>query len=217
MGIFGGSDDAGAPARAVTWRGVLPTLLVLAGYAGFLAATFGWPTWQARRQMGDSRWRRPVSPLDGVAETACLVGCALSLLAGPLALAGLARPVAVVPAGPRVAVGGALLALGTAIAVWAQRHLAEQWRAGVEPSSSLVTDGPFARVRNPFYLGCLLASAGVVAGVPSGVALAGLALHLAATQVIVRAVEEPVLVRAHGAHYARYAARTGRFLPRRSG
>ncbi len=32
-------------------------------------------------------------------------------------------------------------------------------------------------------------------------------------QVQVRAIEEPYLVRTHGAAYTGYAARTGRFLP----
>ena len=50
------------------------------------------------------------------------------------------------------------LGLGTVLATWAQRHLADEWRAGVEASDSLITTGPFARVRNPFYLGCFPAS-----------------------------------------------------------
>jgi len=100
------------------------------------------------------------------------------------------------------------------LAIWAQRHLAEEWRAGVEASDTLVTAGPFTRIRNPFYLGCFLASASVLAAVPSTVALAGLALHRAAAEIIVRGVEEPILAQAHGTAFSNYKQRTGRFLPR---
>jgi protein-S-isoprenylcysteine O-methyltransferase Ste14 len=109
----------------------------------------------------------------------------------------------------------ATLGFGTVVAVWAQRYLAEQWRTGVEASDSLVTSGPFARVRNPFYVGCFLASASVFTAVPSLVALAGLALHVVAAEIIVRGVEEPILDQAHGADCSSYKQRAGRFLPRR--
>ncbi len=97
---------------------------------------------------------------------------------------------------------------------WAQRHLAEEWRAGVEASDTLVTAGPFVRIRNPFYLGCFLASASVLLAVPSTVALVGPVLHMAAAEIIVRGVEEPILARAHGTAFSNYKQRTGRFLPR---
>ena len=106
------------------------------------------------------------------------------------------------------------LGLGTTLAIWAQRHLAEEWRAGVEASDTLVTAGPFARIRNPLYLGCFLASASVLVALPSTVALAGLVLHIAAAQIIRRGVEEPILARAHGTAFSNYKQQTGRFLPR---
>ena len=106
------------------------------------------------------------------------------------------------------------LGLGTTLAIWAQRHLAEQWRAGVEASDTLVTAGPFARIRNPFYLGCFLASASVLIALPSTVALVGLILHIAAAEIIVRGVEEPLLAQTHGTAFSNYKQRAGRFLPR---
>jgi protein-S-isoprenylcysteine O-methyltransferase Ste14 len=87
-------------------------------------------------------------------------------------------------------------------------------QGGIEASDSLVTSGQFARVRNPFYLGCFLASASVFIAVPSAVALAGVALHIAAAEIILRGVEEPILAQAHGAEFSSYKQRTGRFLPR---
>ncbi len=194
---------------------VVVQVLALVGYGGFLVVTFGWRTLQAKRSTGESRWREPVSKIDAVGETICLVGCLLSLAAPPLALAGVVRPATGWLAG-RGAVAVLLVMLGTGLALWAQRHLAEEWRAGVEASASLVVGGPFARVRNPFYLGCFLASASVLVAVPSLVALLGLALHVAAAEVIVRGVEEPILAQAHGAAFSSYKQRTGRFLPRRT-
>jgi len=191
-------------------------ILALVGYGGFLTATFGWRTLQTKRATGESRWRQPVSPTDALGESVCAAGCLSSLAAPPLAMAGAIRPLRT---GWPVAQGTltvATLGLGTALAIWAQRHLADEWRAGIEASGSLVTAGPFARVRNPFYLGCFLASASVLSAVPSPVAVAGLVLHIAAAEIIVRGVEEPMLARAHGAAFSSYKQRTGRFLPRRA-
>lgn len=189
-------------------------VFALVGYGAFLLATFGWRTLEARRTTGQSSWRRPISRADAIGEMACVAGCSLSLLAPPLAMGSSRFTLGIVPLAVQGVVSVAGLGLGMALAIWAQHHLAGEWRAGVEASASLVTTGPFARIRNPFYLGCSLASAAVLVAVPSPVALAGFALHIAASEIIVRAVEEPTLSRAHGDNFARYIQRTGRFLPR---
>jgi protein-S-isoprenylcysteine O-methyltransferase Ste14 len=190
--------------------------VALVGYGGFLTATFGWRTLQTKRATGETRWREPISRTDAIGETVCVTGCFLSLIAPPLAMAGAVRPLRTEWLAAQGFVSVTTLGLGTVLAIWAQRHLAEEWTAGVEASESLVTSGPFARIRNPFYLGCALASASVLVAVPSAVALAGLALHIAAAEIIVRGVEEPILAQAHGADFASYKQRTGRFLPRRT-
>jgi len=192
---------------------VLPAL-ALTGYSAFLTATFGWRTLQTKRATGESAWREPISRTDAIGETICAAGCLLSLIAPPLAMAGAVRPLR--NDWPTAqGIGFAVtLGLGTTLALWAQRHLAGEWRAGVEASDHLVTTGPFARVRNPFYLGCFLASASIVAAVPSPVALVGLVVHIAAAEIIVRGVEEPILAQTHGTAFSNYKQRTGRFLPR---
>ncbi len=176
--------------------------LTAVGYGGFLTATFGWRTLQTKRSTGESRWRQPVSRTDAVGETMCLTGCFLSLLAPPLAMAGAARPIRTEWFAAQAVMSVTTLGLGTVLAMWAQRHLAGEWRAGVKASDSLVTSGPFTRVPNPFYLGCFLASTSVFIAVPSAVAAAGLALHIAAAEVIVRGVKEPVLAQAYGAEFS---------------
>jgi protein-S-isoprenylcysteine O-methyltransferase Ste14 len=192
-----------------------PPAAALVGYGGFLTITLGWRTLEVKRATGDSRWRGPVSRTDAVGESVCVAGCALTLLAPPLAMAGVVRPLRPRWPAAQGVVSVATLGLGTVVAVWAQRHLAEQWRVGIEASDSLVTSGPFARIRNPFYLGWILAAASVVVAVPSAASAAGVALHIAAAEIIVRGVEEPILARAHGPAFSNYVQRTGRFLPRR--
>ena len=191
-------------------------ILALVGYSAFLVVTFGWRTWQAKTAGGKSSWRPPVSRIDAFGESVCLFGCILTLVAPPLALTGIVDTLDVGSPTVRAAVAALGLGFGTGIAVWAQGCLADDWRAGVEASASLVTTGPFARVRNPFYLGCFCASGAVLVAVPTVVALGGLVLHILAAELIVRGVEEPILSRAHGDEYARYKQRTGRFLPRLS-
>jgi protein-S-isoprenylcysteine O-methyltransferase Ste14 len=187
--------------------------LALVGYSGFLTGTFGWRTLQTKLSTGESRWRQPISRTDAVGETMCLTGCVLSLLAPSLAMVGTVRPIRTQWSAAQGIMSVTSLGLGTLLAIRAQHHLAGEWTAGVEASDSLVTSGPFARVRNPFYLGCFFASASVFIAVPSAVALAGLALHIAAAEIIVRCVEEPILAQAHGAEFSSYKQRTGRFLP----
>jgi len=193
---------------------VMLEALALGGYSGFLSATFGWRTLQTKRATGESRWREPISRTDAIGETLCAAGCLLSLIAPPLAITGAVRPLRTDWPTAQGIGFAVTLGLGTTLAIWAQRHLAEEWRAGVEASDTLITAGPFARIRNPFYLGCFLASASVLVALPSTVALVGLVLHIAAAEIIVRGVEEPVLARAHGTAFSNYKRRTGRFLPR---
>jgi Ca2+/H+ antiporter, TMEM165/GDT1 family len=112
---------------------------------------------------------------------------------------------------PGVAVVGAGLALlGMALVLAAQ---AEARRAGGRLPAS-ATRGLRSRVRNPGLTGMVLATAGTLLMVPTLIAVLGAVLLVAAVQIQVRAVREPILVRLHGKEYLDYAGRTGRFLPR---
>ncbi|KAA5835280.1 isoprenylcysteine carboxylmethyltransferase family protein [Saccharopolyspora hirsuta] len=79
--------------------------------------------------------------------------------------------------------------------------------------TSLVTTGSFGLVRNPIFTAMIAAVAGLSLMVPNWLQLLGFACLVAAVEIQVRLVEEPHLARIHGAAYAAYAARVGRFLP----
>jgi protein-S-isoprenylcysteine O-methyltransferase Ste14 len=113
-------------------------------------------------------------------------------------------------------VAGALLAIGGLLATFgAQLAMGEAWRVGVDPGerTRLVTGGPFAIVRNPVYAGMIPFFAGIALLVPGPLTIAGAVLLVVALELQIRLVEEPYLKRVHGAAYADYAGRVGRFLP----
>ena len=64
-----------------------------------------------------------------------------------------------------------------------------------------------------FIAAMTLAQFGMVLLVPTWISAAALVALVAAVELQVRAVEEPYLLRQHGAAFAVYAARTARFVP----
>ena len=111
--------------------------------------------------------------------------------------------------------GLVLYVVGLGLTLVAQAAMGNSWRADVDPNapSELVTSGPLRIVRNPILLGTELTAIGIALLVPNVFSLAMLAAFVTAHQIQVRLVEEPYLLRAHGATYRNYAERTGRFLP----
>ena len=137
------------------------------------------------------------------------------LVAAPVAsLAGL--PSWPVLDRPGVAALGIVLVVGgTIVTVLAQVVMGASWRGDVDPDARLplVTGGPFRWVRNPILSATEATTIGIALLVPNLVAALAIATVVASHQILVRFVEEPYLVRAHGAVYRAYAARTGRFVP----
>ena len=111
--------------------------------------------------------------------------------------------------------GIVLYALGLAGCVGAQLAMGASWRIGVDESerTDLVTDGPFAIVRNPIYSGVIPLVAGLTLLAPNPIAIAAFFTLVAAFEIQVRLVEEPHLLRAHDPAYREYASRVGRFVP----
>ena len=132
-----------------------------------------------------------------------------------LQLAGVLGPVPLLDGTAWQVAGLVLSVCGIVGTFVAQLAMGASWRIGVdqEESTALVTGGMFARVRNPIYTAMMVAWLGLTLLTPNLSALAGLAALVAAVEIQVRAVEEPYLLRHHGAQYRRYAGQVGRFVP----
>jgi protein-S-isoprenylcysteine O-methyltransferase Ste14 len=103
--------------------------------------------------------------------------------------------------------------LAATIKCWAR--MGKDWRMAVtgEPDQALITDGMFSRIRHPIYAFSILLMACTMVVVPTALMLAFGAVHIA-LMVIKAYNEERHMLASHGDDYARYLARTGRFLPR---
>jgi protein-S-isoprenylcysteine O-methyltransferase Ste14 len=116
---------------------------------------------------------------------------------------------------PALLVPGVVLAALAAWLVWrGQQDMAASWRIGIAPDerTELVTAGLFRFCRNPIYLGLQVALAAFCVMLP-GYVSAGLLIFGAVLFQVQARLEEAHLLRQHGASYAGYCARVGRFLP----
>ncbi len=116
---------------------------------------------------------------------------------------------------PIHAVGALLAVVGIVGALFAQLGMGASWRVGVDEAetTTLITSGLFAWMRNPIFTFIWLSLAGLLVLVPNPFSLLAAALTVVGIELQVRAVEEPYLASKHGDNYTRYAARVGRFLP----
>ena len=191
------------------------TKAALALYVVALVVLFGVRSWVQHRRTGSTGFH-------GISGTPADAGWWGGVLFVVAMLAGLAGPLlavtGTVPADPPLAlqaVGLVVALAGFAATLAAQTGMGASWRIGVDPGerTHLVTTGVFAHVRNPIFTAMTVAQLGVVLMVPTWVSVAALAALVAAVQLQVRSVEEPYLLAVHGAEYADYAARAGRFVP----
>lgn len=193
-------------------------LLAIVLYGVYLALAFGLRIAIQLRRTG-STGVRGIEGRPGSIEWIAGVGFALALavcVAAPvLALLGWVEPISSLDTDVVHVAGIVLAALGIGATSYAQLAMGNSWRIGVDSGerTELVTAGPFAYVRNPIYSAMLPAVLGIALLVPSWVAVAGLLGLALALELQVRLVEEPYLLRTHGAAYASYAARVGRFAP----
>lgn len=189
--------------------------LGLALYLLYLALAFGLRSWIQWRRTGDHGFRFGAftgTPFERVAGALFLLALALGLAAPVLELSGTLEAFEAL----RAPVLGTTLALaGIAGTLHAQLAMGASWRVGVDPSerTALRTEGPFRWVRNPVFSWMVLTAAGLALLVPNAAGAAALAVLVATVELQVRLVEEPHLLRTHGADYAGWAARTGRFVP----
>lgn len=186
---------------------VLYLLVVLAGRAVVL-----------RRRTGSAGWNG-ISGTPGSAEwwggVLFAVALVVGLAAPLLAVLEVLDPVAALDGDAGRVAGTAIFSAGFALSLAVQRAMGRSWRIGVnaEETTALIRGGPFALVRNPFFSALLIAACGLTLMSPTPLAMAGLATLLLAIELQVRCVEEPYLLRTHGAVYRSYAGRVGRLAP----
>jgi protein-S-isoprenylcysteine O-methyltransferase Ste14 len=98
--------------------------------------------------------------------------------------------------------------------IWGEISLGRSFRVALPESKQLlVTRGIYRLIRNPLALSVDLLALGVLLLAPSWLALASLLLNIVSYEWKIR-VEEAYLSQAHGATYADYCGRTGRYLPK---
>jgi protein-S-isoprenylcysteine O-methyltransferase Ste14 len=118
------------------------------------------------------------------------------------------------PGSLRWLLGGALCAAGAALQTWFILGF-RRARTAVdprEPTTALVTTGPYRLTRNPAYLGLALLYAGIALLANAPWALVTLAPTLAVVNWGVIKREERYLERLFGDDYLRFKARTRRWI-----
>jgi len=112
-----------------------------------------------------------------------------------------------------IAVSVAVVAFVMTWVCWVK--MGTSWRMGIDPNerTALVFNGPYAFVRHPIYGLSQALMLATLAALPSLLMLVIAVLHLALMQWEVRR-EERYLMLLHGAAYADYMQRVGRFVPR---
>jgi protein-S-isoprenylcysteine O-methyltransferase Ste14 len=112
--------------------------------------------------------------------------------------------------------GGLLIAAGWAILLWCTRDFVRRGRgtpAPHDPPRALVTAGLYGVVRNPMYVGVLLAIGGIALRHWSARALLYGAFVALAFHLRVLLYEEPRLARDFGAAWAAYRRAVPRWIP----
>ena len=112
-------------------------------------------------------------------------------------------------------VAGLLFAIiGESLRLWGVSFAGGETRTrGPVGGSKLVTQGPFAYVRNPLYLGNMLIyfGIGIMANVPI-LALASL-IYFFVQYTLIVSLEEESLLKLFGTHYTDYVQAVPRFIP----
>ena len=88
------------------------------------------------------------------------------------------------------------------------------WHQQNDAPVEIVTWGPYAHVRHPFYSSFMLTLLAVFLVLPHFLTLATFAYALIALTVTARGEEQRLLVSRFGPQYRSYYSNTGRFLPR---
>ena len=195
------TNTASGPPRETMNGPVL--LLCLLSYALLGSLPFAF----FRRGRFNLAWFMTAGPFLGDAAliVAALAG-AVSPLELPLAISEALSYVAV------ALVAAAIALIGCTLGV--HRVPLSLWHQEDDTPAALVTYGPYARIRHPFYAAFILLLIGTAAALPHAGTLTLLIIGALQLQRTARREERRLLVSRFGAEYASYMSRTGRFLPR---
>lgn len=118
---------------------------------------------------------------------------------------------------PRFAAGVTLFMLGCLLALWAGNALIRRGRGTpfpLDPTTMLVTDGPYAWVRNPQAISMMLMVGGEVLAVHSVWLWVMLPATMVYLELLVGPIEHRQMIRDFGEDYQRYASRVMKWIPR---
>jgi len=107
--------------------------------------------------------------------------------------------------------------LGAWIIVRCSRDMIHTGRgtpAHLDPPKELLIIGLYRHVRNPIYLGALLALLGHIIWSGSSLVMAYFLCYVIAFEILVLFFEEPVLRKVFGKEYAEYCKNVPRWIPR---
>lgn len=116
--------------------------------------------------------------------------------------------------GPAIVLGWLLVAGGVPLALWAAWHFR---RAGTaippnQPTTAIVTDGPYRATRNPMYVALAIVHIGLAAALDAPAALLALLVIVPLMHWGVVLREEAYLEAKFGEDYAAYKRATKRYL-----
>jgi len=111
--------------------------------------------------------------------------------------------------------GLAVTVAGIGFAIWARRHLGENWSATVtlKEGHELISSGPYRHIRHPIYTGMLLAFVGTALALGEYRALISVGIVLVAFYAKAKK-EERFLAQEFGEKFREHSRRTGMFLPK---
>ena len=185
---------------------------------GFLILTLGVRVIVQLRTTGKTGLiglRRGAGPLEWLSGILFIGGMAMAIVSLQLVLKDSLDPIDALDT-DALHVVGVVLAGGGGLAVFlAQLGMGASWRVGVsdDQNTELVTSGWFSIIRNPIYSAMVVGWTGFAVLVPTWLAFAAVVVIAIGLELQVRFVEEPYLLRTHGAEYRRYGSRVGRFAP----
>ena len=193
-------------------------VLALALIAVLFGLGIGVRGWRHRRRYGSDVLRAALQRRPGtkawLVGQLTGVGFGLLTLAAVLTVSGtVVAPRGLRSTGADVA-GAVVFTAGFLLSQRAASEMDEWWRVSVDPSERvrLVTSGTFSAVRNPIYVGLMVAMLGIVVLVPTPAAAAGWLTLVLSLELQVRVLEEPYL-RGLDEQRDAYAERVGRFVP----